>query len=170
MATLFLGLTVYFTSNKEIKEERKKQWLVNILLRFSMIEENRSLCVTSSFFIPRKLKSLRQTNARIQVFIGSVSYRWFDWGSLLMKGKSVEGCWALYLSFFFFCGYLITYIFESSITGGAYLRDFHLIWLKVQEEHVYEITFHIKPNTMTERLKRKNNLCKKGRMKMYEIW
>ena len=75
MATLFLGLTVYFTSNKEIKEERKKQWLVNILLRFSMIEENRSLCVTSSFFIPRKLKSLRQTNARIQVFIGSVSYR-----------------------------------------------------------------------------------------------
>ena len=62
------------------------------------------------------------------------------------------------------------YIFESSITGGAYFRDFHLIWLKVREEHVYEITFHIKPNTMTERLKRKNNLYKKGRMKMYEIW
>ena len=40
-----------------------------------MIEENRSLCVTFSFFISRNLKSLRQTNARIQVFIGSVSYK-----------------------------------------------------------------------------------------------
>ena len=140
-------------------------------LAFSIIEENRSLCVTSSFFIPRKLKSLRQTNARIQVFIGSVSYRWFDSGLLLMKSKfSWRLLCAILIIFFFFCCYLITYIFESSITGGEYFRDFHLIWLKVQERHVYEITFHIKPNAMTERLKRKNNLCKKRRMKMYEIW
>ena len=33
-----------------------------------------------------------------------------------------------------------------------------------------EITFHIKPNAMTVRLKKKNYLCKKGRIKMYEIW
>ena len=93
MFVLFLGLTVYFASNKERKEERKKKlWLVNILLRFSvlilfffvsLIEEKRSLCLTfSEFFISHKLKTLRQTTAakqfylaRIQVFIGSVSYR-----------------------------------------------------------------------------------------------
>ena len=90
MFVLFLGLTVYFASNKERKEERKKQWLANILLRFSvlilfffvsLIEEKRSLTF-SEFFISHKLKTLRQTTAakqfylaRIQVFIGSVSYR-----------------------------------------------------------------------------------------------
>ena len=50
------------------------------------------------------------------------------------------------------------------------LTTFRHILLIVQEQNVYEITFHVKPNAMTERLKRKNSLCKKGRMKMYEIW
>ena len=54
--TLFLSLTV---RNKGRKKKKKKQWLANILLRFSVIEEHRSLCVTSSFFISQaeKLKA-----------------------------------------------------------------------------------------------------------------
>ena len=58
-----------------------------------------------------------------------------------------------------------SYIFEPSITGGAYFHDFRRILLIVQEQNLYEIIFHIKPNAMTEKLKRKYrlSLCKKGR-------
>ena len=92
MFVLFLGLTVISHLIKKERKKEKKQWLVNILLRFSvlilfffvsLIEGKRSLCLTfSEFFISYKLKTLRQTTAakqfylaRIQVFIGSVSYR-----------------------------------------------------------------------------------------------
>ena len=96
-------------SNKERKEERKKQWLVNVLFRFSVIDENRCLCLTSSFFVSHMLKSLRQTNARIQVFIGPVSYRWFDWRSSLMKSKfSWRLLCAILIFFFFFFFFVIT--------------------------------------------------------------
>ena len=118
MFILFLGLTLYFASNKERKEERKKLCLVNILLRFSvlilfffvsLIEEKRSLCLTfSEFFISHKLKTLRQTTAakqfylaRIQVFIGSVSYRWLYWGSFLMKSNfNWRLLWTILIIFF----------------------------------------------------------------------
>ena len=133
MFVLFLGLTVYFASNKERKEEIKKQWLVNILLRFSVliifffvssIEENRSLCLTfSEFFISHKLKNLGQTAPAKTVLFSSHSsvYR-ISFVSLILLGIiSHEKQFQLkavvrYHRFFCCCcGYLIHHISLSPV-------------------------------------------------------
>ena len=94
--TLFLSLIV---RNKGRK--KKKSNGLPIFFCVFLWLKNIGVFVLLPRFSYLNLKSLRQTNAHIQVFIGSVSYRWFDWGSLLMKSKfSWRLLYAILISFF----------------------------------------------------------------------